>query len=205
MPIGSSSFISSMLSITGRYHRYVPHANKALRSFNMYYNIRKPPLSSVFPFSLLPFLFSRQPQSQTPSVTSRPSSPARLHSSSTSSSIPISPIPPTTNPRGELIFSSRVHPAFREAYERYRAAFERKREEREREAMGETWWGWLWLLVSFRKTPPAPAPVLSPGVRGPRGRGTPPGGTPGSSRRGSPAPGRGGSRSGTPKSSLGSG
>ncbi|CAG8746112.1 13900_t:CDS:2, partial [Acaulospora colombiana] len=39
----------------------------------------------------------------------------------------IPPIPPSTNPRGELIFSSRVHPSFREGYERYRESYERKR------------------------------------------------------------------------------
>lgn len=42
---------------------------------------------------------------------------------------PIIPsIPPSSNPRGELIFSSRVHAAFREGYERYRDSYERKRQ-----------------------------------------------------------------------------
>ncbi|GAA5917278.1 hypothetical protein JCM5296_004843 [Sporobolomyces johnsonii] len=43
--------------------------------------------------------------------------------------IPIPPIPPAQNPRGELIFSSRVAPQFREGYERYRAEWERRRAE----------------------------------------------------------------------------
>lgn len=39
-------------------------------------------------------------------------------------------IPPCQNQRGEIIFSSRVDPDFREGYERYRNAFERKRREK---------------------------------------------------------------------------
>lgn len=36
-------------------------------------------------------------------------------------------LPPTTNPRGELVFSHRVDKSFRDGYDKYRAAFERKR------------------------------------------------------------------------------
>ncbi|GAA5965906.1 hypothetical protein JCM8115_000743 [Rhodotorula mucilaginosa] len=43
-------------------------------------------------------------------------------------------IPPAQNPRGELIFSSRVSPAFREGYERYRGEWERRRAEAKRRA-----------------------------------------------------------------------
>ena len=39
-------------------------------------------------------------------------------------------VPPTRNDRGEIIFSSRVDTEFREGYERYRNAFERKRREK---------------------------------------------------------------------------
>ncbi|KAM0752325.1 hypothetical protein T439DRAFT_205579 [Meredithblackwellia eburnea MCA 4105] len=41
--------------------------------------------------------------------------------------VPLAPIPPATNPRGELIFSSRVSAQFREGYERYRGEWERRR------------------------------------------------------------------------------
>lgn len=57
--------------------------------------------------------------------------------------LPIPTIPPTTNPRGELIFSSRVDRAFRDGYAKYRAAFERRREQREREIWEKTWVGWV--------------------------------------------------------------
>jgi hypothetical protein len=62
-------------------------------------------------------------------------------------------IPPTTNPRGELIFSSRVDRIFREAYERYRAAFERKRDERERQAAARTWSGWFLQKMPWSRAP----------------------------------------------------
>lgn len=111
----------------------MPHANRALRSFNMYLNVRKPPFTS--PFS---FFFPRQE-----------SAPAVFASSRRSMSIPIAPIPPASNPRGELIFSSRVDKTFRESYERYRAGFERKREERDRMEKGSGWFGHL-----FRRKSP---------------------------------------------------
>jgi Spo7-like protein len=127
---------------------------------------------------------------------------------------PIAPIPPTNNPRGELIFSSRVHPGFRESYERYRAAFERKREEREREAAVKTWFGWIrWRIKDVFGGSAVPSAGMGTGdggrglgsrttsLRG-RGPGTGSGGgTPTGSRRGSPVPGHiktGSSRSGTP-------
>lgn len=62
----------------------------------------------------------------------------------------IPPIPPTTNPRGELIFSSRVHPHFKEGYERYRAAFERRRGEKIREER----WRRSWFFVRWFLDPP---------------------------------------------------
>ncbi|THH10730.1 hypothetical protein EW146_g8274 [Bondarzewia mesenterica] len=125
-------FASGMYSEKiGYANRYVPHANRALRSFNMYLNMRAAPRTSIFkPLSLL---FARPIPSSTTSSPPRTPSPTRLGKRS-SSAVPIPSIPPTTNPRGELIFSSRVDRSFRESYERYRAAFERKREERERAA-----------------------------------------------------------------------
>ncbi|KAF5384401.1 hypothetical protein D9615_003114 [Tricholomella constricta] len=139
---------------------YVPHANRALRSFNMYLNVRKPPLRSKFYLNPLSFFFPRPEEhppanqsSSTPSTprSRTPSGDPRAHSASPSAhtTLPIPSIPPASNPRGELIFSSRVDRSFRDAYERYRAAFERKREEKEREKALQTGW-WR----RFYKTPP---------------------------------------------------
>lgn len=83
-------------------------------------------------------------------------------------------IPPSSNPRGELIFSSRVDPHFEEGYKRYRAAFERRREERAREEarLAGPWWS-RWLR---RRRP-------STGAQRGGAVGTPP-----ASRRGTPDP-----------------
>ncbi|KAF8581820.1 hypothetical protein K439DRAFT_1392382, partial [Ramaria rubella] len=167
----------------GYANRYVPHANRALRSFNVYLNVRSPPLrTSLNPFS---YFFPRTPVSPPPqpsqlSTVQRASSPRRPPA--------IPPIPPTSNPRGELIFSSRVDPTFRESYERYRAAFERKREEQKRVMKG-TWFSFLQL--PWRKTKQQPPQIQ---LQGPHGgiaslRERTPSTTPSSSRRSSPAPG----------------
>ncbi|KAI0285375.1 hypothetical protein BGY98DRAFT_945579 [Russula aff. rugulosa BPL654] len=128
----------------GYANRYVPHANRALRSFNMYLNLRQAPRRSLF--SLFFYLF---PLSQN---RARSLSPTQLGKRS-SSAVPMPSIQPTANPRGELIFSSRVDRSFREAYERYRAAFERKRDERERQAAARTWTGWVWLKMPWNRAP----------------------------------------------------
>ncbi|KAJ7176557.1 hypothetical protein C8R46DRAFT_1076656 [Mycena filopes] len=128
-------------------NKYVPHANRALRSFNMYLNVRQVPLRSKISFNPLSFLFPRPTEEYPPSPT-RPSSSRSSSRSrtpppaigSTSTSVPIPPMPPTTNPRGELRFSSRVDRAFRDGYERYRANFERKRAQHQQ--LGRTQ-GWL--------------------------------------------------------------
>ena len=148
--------------------RYVPHANRALRSFNMYLNVRKPPLRSKFKFidKPLSLLFPRPENEHTRSksgsqATSPRSSspPPTIRSRSPSAVRPIPSIPPTTNPRGELIFSSRVDRAFREGYERYRTVFEKRREEKERIMRRQKLVGWLtrW----WWDTAPGPGPSLS--------------------------------------------
>lgn len=127
--------------------RYVPHANKALRSFNIHLNVRHRPLRSRLFFKPLSFLFGRGSveegrHQQYPTIPRTPSPDRRPRRGN---SVPIAPIPPAKSPRGELIFSSRVERSFIESYERYRAAFERKREEREQAALAQTWYGWrLW-------------------------------------------------------------
>jgi hypothetical protein len=196
--------------------RYVPHANKALRSFNMYLNVRKPPLRPTLRLDPLSFFFSRPPEPQSPP----PSSPTRTApaatntntNTTTTTTTTIPPIPPTTNPRGELIFSSRVDRSFRESYERYRATFERRREERQRLARGMTWWGWFVLKLPWsdkaQPTTGSSSPALGGGAgmmhhtrtisANARGRASV-GQTPSGSRRSSPGPGlRGVGRRGTP-------
>ncbi|KAF8633485.1 hypothetical protein AX15_001411 [Amanita polypyramis BW_CC] len=129
--------------------RYVPHANRSLRSFNMYLNVRKPPLRSKFKFldKPLSFLFPRpeneRSHPKSGSTARSPSPLSSLRPRSPSTARPIPAIPPATNPRGELIFSSRMDRSFREGYERYRSAFERRREEKERMEKRQKWIGWL--------------------------------------------------------------
>jgi len=176
-----------------RSRSYVPHANKALRSFNMYLNVRRPPLRSKFSLNPMALLFPRPEPLPEPESASRPltrTSPPSPTDRSTS--VPIAPIPPAANPRGELIFSSRVDRSFRESYERYRAAFERKRQERERSDAMQTWLGWLRYQMPWNKRPvlhplTAAAPQVRTASSSTRGRGVgsafP---TPTSSRRSSP-------------------
>ncbi|KAG6856493.1 hypothetical protein H0H87_003871 [Tephrocybe sp. NHM501043] len=139
---------------------YVPHANRALRSFNMYFNVRKPPLieRSRIGWNPVRWFFARPKEVPAASMTSPQHDASSLSQQNTSSqdpvtrapvappppqprSIPIPAIPPSSNPRGELIFSSRVDRTFREGYERHRAAFERRREEREMKAREARGWG----------------------------------------------------------------
>ncbi|KII91549.1 hypothetical protein PLICRDRAFT_38318 [Plicaturopsis crispa FD-325 SS-3] len=137
-------FASGMYSEKIAYaNQYVHHANRALRSFNMYLNVRKPPLRASFniPLNPLSFFFPRPEPPPKPSRSRSPSPTAH------SPAHTLAPLPPATHPRGELIFSSRVDRSFRDSYERYRTAFERRREERER---AKTWYWWLREKLRFR-------------------------------------------------------
>jgi hypothetical protein len=139
----------------------VPHANRALRAFNMYLNMRKPLLQSQFYLYPISFLFPRPELVESPGSSSRATSPTpETRHSQRSTLVPISPIPPASNPRGELIFSSRVDKNFRESYERYRAAFERRREERERQQRASSSW-WRWWPFQTKLTPYAHARSIS--------------------------------------------
>ncbi|KAI1790032.1 hypothetical protein LXA43DRAFT_1095753 [Ganoderma leucocontextum] len=203
-------FASGMYSEKiGYANKYVPQANHALRNFNMYLNMRQPPLRSKLPFNPFAFLFAR-PQSPPPASPTSPTTPhppgRRSPSPSPgpsrrSSSVPIQPIPPASNPRGELIFSSRVDRGFREPYDRYRAQFERRREEREWAAYGETWRGWLHLKMPWMRRARTPTGALEKGEKLGSGTATPVGslrgvpgrgrisGSPAGSRKSSPVPG----------------
>ncbi|PWN30231.1 hypothetical protein BDZ90DRAFT_7514 [Jaminaea rosea] len=124
-------------------NRFVPQANRALRPFNMYLNTRPPPTKSWWRRAL-PFISSTSPTeagphaprspgnnaSQTRLVRGPPSPTSSGDATPTVRRVPIPPIPPSSNPRGEIIFSNRVAPNFREGYERYRNAFERRRREK---------------------------------------------------------------------------
>ncbi|GAA5925818.1 uncharacterized protein JCM15063_005128 [Sporobolomyces koalae] len=102
-----------------------------------------PPSSPRLSSTSLPVPHADGPVTRAP-PSSPPLSPAR------SAGVPIPPIPPAQNPRGELIFSSRVNPTFREGYERYRSEWERRRKEnkeleRRRRAGSAAWWKvWTW-------------------------------------------------------------
>lgn len=122
--------------------RYVPHANKALRSFNMYLNVRTPPPKAPWPLSLA---LPAQNSDITPPVqhiTRGRSEASPRGNGRRVTTIP--PIPPSTNPRGELIFTSRVDKNFRESYERYRDAFERRRNERALAEASMSMWARVW-------------------------------------------------------------
>ncbi|KXN81988.1 hypothetical protein AN958_03335 [Leucoagaricus sp. SymC.cos] len=147
-------------------NKYVPHTNRSLRSFNMYFNTRKPPLHSKFRWNPLSFFFPRpeHTHSTSPPPSRSPSPPTAGRNRSQSGSRPIPSIPPATNPRGELIFSSRVDKTFREGYVKYRTAFEKKREEAIRQINEqkriERWW-WLYKL-RFWAPPPTPSSLIPP-------------------------------------------
>jgi len=145
------------------FSRYVPHANRALRNFNMYLNLRQPPLRSQNPFTF----FRNAPSTSSQNSPSRPPSPTRPISKRSPSAVPITPIPPSSNPRGELIFSSRVDRSFRDSYDRYRSAFERRREEKEREAFfTRTYVGRFLASLPWNPLgpwPPPSSPIEPPG------------------------------------------
>jgi hypothetical protein len=126
----------------------------------MHLNVRRPPFYARLPLPSCIFTaFGRSSPAASPSATA---SPPRAHSplgGSTSepadpsspvtrapptppspprSGVPLAPIPPSANPRGELIFSSRVPAAFTAPYARHRAAFERRRALHERDVRART-------------------------------------------------------------------
>lgn len=155
----------------------------------MYLNVRRAP-ASFLNFLPLPAAFrpspgpmKAQPAARRPSQGNLGLGPSPAGSApvarrvSHSSSLVMAQIPPSQNPRGELIFSSRVDHHFEEGYKRYRAAFERRREERSREearAQGKWWHPSYWQRLP---------PVVSKGIPG-QGGSTPP-----QSLRGTPPPG----------------
>ena len=177
-----------------------------MRSFNIYLNVRNHPLRSRILSNPLSSLFSNETKERQ-GLSSRTSSPDRRLKRGTS--VPIPPIPPSSNPRGELIFSSRVDRGFRESYERYRAAFERKREEVQQIEAAKTWRGWRIWPWNWMRRRPIPhtyirghSPSRSSTLRGRTSDTESAASTPGSSRRSSPVPRSRGGKGGLPSSAL---
>lgn len=134
--------------------RFIPQANRSLRTFNMYLNMRT---VSQLPRWLAATPFRRAQDSEpVPADASScakeklaPSSPRRMFQRRTAVQIP-----PTRNARGEIVFSSRVDSNFREGYERYRNAFERKRREK-LEAQRRSKPAWFSSFWSSQEKPPS--------------------------------------------------
>ncbi|SPO28841.1 uncharacterized protein UTRI_05156_B [Ustilago trichophora] len=126
-------------------HKFVPQANRSLRNFNMYLNTRT--ASSSPWWSLGRLLQPRHPPTSTLASTASHSATADIsRSPSSASSTPrraLSSIPPAQNSRGELIFSNKVSSDFREGYQRYRAAFERRRAEKMAAKRAQSWKRWF--------------------------------------------------------------
>ncbi|CEH13975.1 UNCHARACTERIZED [Ceraceosorus bombacis] len=126
-------FASGMYSERiGAANIFVPQANRALRYFNLYLNVRSPP--AVHLFSLL---------SAGDANPAGVSSPALA---TPGSGLVFNP-PSPTNPRGELLFFPRVSTAFKEGYVRYRAAYERRRST---QINSRNMQSWTWRLFHFR-------------------------------------------------------
>ncbi|OCF34473.1 hypothetical protein I316_03988 [Kwoniella heveanensis BCC8398] len=177
-------FASGMYQEKIRYaHSYINHSNKALRPLNMHLNMRRPKTAFLSYIPFVPLLSSsfstKTSQSSSPSSLATISAPVSgkpflggkgaASSSSIGSNRKVSgtpnvmaTIPPSSNPRGELIFSSRVDKAFREGYERYRAAFERRREEKAREESRRNAKNWYFPFRSRQRSDsPSPGPGMS--------------------------------------------
>lgn len=137
--------------------RFVPQANRSLQTFNLHLNMRKisrkPAWLSWLPIwrdatatqSTGPYKnptwYQREPRNAFPRNERRTfqiSNPQNL--------------PPARNERGEIVLSSRVNTEFREGYERYRNAFERKRREK-MEAQRRTQPGYFSSLWPFYRGP----------------------------------------------------
>lgn len=146
----------------------------------MYLNMRLPRFSIL---SYIPWYDPSPPVPTAPIPAPTKPTAAKLTRRQSTNTV-MATIPTSSNPRGELIFSSRVDKTFREGYERYRAAFERRREEKQREERGR---GWKMMLPWARldSSTPISAVPTPPGSR----KGTPPPGSSfGSVGRGGRAP-----------------
>lgn len=79
--------------------------------------------------------------------------------------VPLTSMPPTTSPRGELIFSSRVDRSFRDSYEKFRESMDKKRLAKEA-ATASRWWRYApWHTP---KVPDSSRPHLTSSTHGQR-------------------------------------
>ena len=139
--------------------RFVPQANRSLRTLNMYLNTRTVPRTS----SWIPWRRQRTvAETESRAADSGRTVPRSGGVSAAPEARPhrrtaIPSIPPTSNPRGEIIFSTRVDAHFRHSYEKYRAAFERKRakklEAQARQKRSRFWRWWPWSRPEGGKPP----------------------------------------------------
>ena len=123
-----------------------------------------PPSSPLPPASPLNRRFSQEVSLSLSGITSQSRNPNRT-------ATPLKPIPPPNNPRGELIFSSRVDRQLRDSYDRYRANFERRREEKLREANAGGYWSWFLMRKRSRSRYPKDGKDKDGNPEKPQGRG----------------------------------
>ncbi|PKI82700.1 hypothetical protein MVES_003538 [Malassezia vespertilionis] len=138
-------------------NKFVPQANRSLRNFNMLLNRDTNSRFSAW-LAWIPFWQRIAPRApppffdKGPARTMRSKSPrAAFFRHNTASSIPQS-----GSSRGELVFSNRVTPHFREGYERYRGAFERKRKEK-LALQQQNRPSWFWPFSSGKRDAPSSA------------------------------------------------
>lgn len=130
--------------------RFVPQANRSLQSFNMFLNMRTVSRPAWYERW---WSSSQEIQPERRILFGHYGRRTRIFTGNTS-------VPPTKNERGEIVFSSRVNSEFREGYERYRNAFERKRREKlESKRRVASRWSWLLSLVQKKRSAPAAAHV----------------------------------------------
>ncbi|KAI8450673.1 Sporulation/nuclear morphology [Phakopsora pachyrhizi] len=111
-------------------YKFIPQTNRALRPFNMFLNT--PPNSSWITNWFSRSIFDKN-SSFSNSNTSKSNSSKNLSTSSSLTPINNSQQqqrPILINPRGELLFSSKVSSEFIDQYENYRTQWERRRSKR---------------------------------------------------------------------------
>ena len=169
--------------------RYVPQANRSIRPYNMYLNAATP---SILPFPVPSF--HRKPGKLVTITTSTiPSSPPRNPQAQQSSPRqPLTNIPPPSNPKGELMFSSRIDPNFIDGYTKFRNEWHKRRAVAHPPASSTAWL--FGRKVRTEQPVAPPKDELHPLMHTPSNRGRDAhrsaSSTPSSSRRSSPAPRR---------------
>ncbi|GAA5991225.1 hypothetical protein JCM11641_001625 [Rhodosporidiobolus odoratus] len=144
-------------------------ASSSSGSFRSHGAFRSPPVSPPASPPLRSVPLPSPPPSPTIDDGPVTRAPAPLPASTSTApprGVPIPPIPPAQNPRGEIIFSSRVSPQFREGYERYRGEWEKRRTEAKRvQRQVEGGWRWVmpwrWVGSGSRTASPSPGPMMT--------------------------------------------